>query len=167
MNDKKSPGIHAREWISPATATYLAKQLAEKKSALLASWDVYIMPLANPDGYVLIMIVVMQMVMPLVMPLVIMMVIMMVMMLLLMLIVMGLAKKKSALLGCQHLSQSVIMMVMLLNLVMRIVIILMATMVMRMRLRIYFPFSIASGMTAVILNMCIENMIFVFLNLRF
>jgi len=44
-------GIHAREWISPATATYLAKQLAEKKSALLASWDVYIMPLANPDGY--------------------------------------------------------------------------------------------------------------------
>ena len=146
MNDKKSPGIHAREWISPATATYLAKQLAEKKSALLASWDVYIMPLANPDGYmIIIIIVVMQMVMPLVMPLVIMMVIMMVMMLLLMLIVMGLAKKKSALLGCQHLSQSVIMMVMLLNLVMRIVIILMATMVMRMRLRIYFPFSIASG----------------------
>ena len=45
-------GIHAREWISPATATYLAKQLAEKKSALLASWDVYILPLANPDGYV-------------------------------------------------------------------------------------------------------------------
>ena len=43
-------GIHAREWISPATATYLAKQLAEKKSALLASWDVYILPLANPDG---------------------------------------------------------------------------------------------------------------------
>ena len=86
------PGIHAREWISPATATYLAKQLAEKKSALLASWDVYIMPLANPDGYVLIMIVVMQMVMLLVM--------MMVMMLLLMPIVMGLAKKKSALLGC-------------------------------------------------------------------
>ena len=83
MNDKKSPGIHAREWISPATATYLAKQLAEKKSALLASWDVYIMPLANPDGYDGMLLVMM-----------------MVMMLLLMPIVMGLAKKKSALLGC-------------------------------------------------------------------
>jgi len=44
-------GIHAREWISPATATYLAKQLSEKKSALLAAFDVYILPLANPDGY--------------------------------------------------------------------------------------------------------------------
>ena len=51
MLEKISPGIHAREWISPATATFLAKQLAEKKSALLASWDVYILPLANPDGY--------------------------------------------------------------------------------------------------------------------
>ena len=51
MLQKISPGIHAREWISPATATFLAKQLAEKKSALLASWDVYILPLANPDGY--------------------------------------------------------------------------------------------------------------------
>ena len=38
-----------------------------------------------------------------------------------------------------------IMMVMLLDLVMRIVIIPMAPMVMRMRLHIYFPFSIASG----------------------
>ena len=46
----KSKGIHAREWISPATASYLAKQLSEKKSALLAAFDVYILPLANPDG---------------------------------------------------------------------------------------------------------------------
>ena len=30
----------------------MVKQLAEKKSALQASWDVYILPLANPDGYV-------------------------------------------------------------------------------------------------------------------
>lgn len=44
-------GMHAREWISPATATLLAKQLVEKKSSTLAKWDIYILPLVNPDGY--------------------------------------------------------------------------------------------------------------------
>jgi len=44
-------GMHAREWISPATMTYLAKQLTEKKTSLLAKWDVYLLPLVNPDGY--------------------------------------------------------------------------------------------------------------------
>lgn len=43
-------GIHAREWISPATAAYLAKQLVERKTSVLANFDVYILALANPDG---------------------------------------------------------------------------------------------------------------------
>lgn len=50
-------GVHAREWIAPATALYIMNQLASKYSvrsdvkALLDAVDVYIMPLGNPDGY--------------------------------------------------------------------------------------------------------------------
>ena len=50
-------GIHGREWISPATATYFIRELVEIQSnaslALLAEFDVYILPVANPDGLVL------------------------------------------------------------------------------------------------------------------
>eukprot|EP00095_Tigriopus_kingsejongensis_P005647 maker-scaffold695_size110128-snap-gene-0.19 protein:Tk05647 transcript:maker-scaffold695_size110128-snap-gene-0.19-mRNA-1 annotation:"unnamed protein product" len=48
-------GIHAREWISPATVTYLINQLVEELSAdnqdLLDNLDWHILPVANPDGY--------------------------------------------------------------------------------------------------------------------
>lgn len=47
-------GIHAREWIAPATALYLINQLVEHSSEhqdLLQDMDWYILPLVNPDGY--------------------------------------------------------------------------------------------------------------------
>ncbi|KAI9553883.1 hypothetical protein GHT06_019153 [Daphnia sinensis] len=46
-------GIHAREWISPAVATYIIQQLVEvpANAKLLANVDWYIMPVMNPDGY--------------------------------------------------------------------------------------------------------------------
>ncbi|EFX86826.1 hypothetical protein DAPPUDRAFT_312746 [Daphnia pulex] len=46
-------GVHAREWISPALATYIIHQLVEDPAneGLLLSADWYIMPLMNPDGY--------------------------------------------------------------------------------------------------------------------
>ncbi|XP_063241102.1 zinc carboxypeptidase-like isoform X2 [Bacillus rossius redtenbacheri] len=48
-------GIHAREWISPATVTYILNQLltstdSQVKSAVLG-YDWYIFPSTNPDGY--------------------------------------------------------------------------------------------------------------------
>ena len=48
-------GIHAREWIAPATAFYVIEQLAKDFSAGMdndltrVNW--YFMPLLNPDGY--------------------------------------------------------------------------------------------------------------------
>ncbi|XP_034178423.2 carboxypeptidase B-like isoform X1 [Osmia lignaria lignaria] len=47
-------GMHAREWISTAVATYIMSQLVEKNSSyskLLDSSDWMILPVANPDGY--------------------------------------------------------------------------------------------------------------------
>uniref|UniRef100_A0A0C9RW39 CBPB_3 protein n=2 Tax=Fopius arisanus TaxID=64838 RepID=A0A0C9RW39_9HYME len=47
-------GMHAREWIGPAVATYILSQLVEKNSTyakLLDTTDWMILPLANPDGY--------------------------------------------------------------------------------------------------------------------
>lgn len=48
-------GIHAREWIAPATATYIIDQLVNSKDsavqALARSQRWYIFPTVNPDGY--------------------------------------------------------------------------------------------------------------------
>ena len=50
-------GIHAREWIAPATAVWLINELVTKHESdsetrdLLTSFDWYILPIANPDGY--------------------------------------------------------------------------------------------------------------------
>ena len=46
-------GIHAREWISPATATFIMKELIERSheiDSLLQFYDVFILPVAIPDG---------------------------------------------------------------------------------------------------------------------
>ncbi|XP_037808951.1 zinc carboxypeptidase A 1 [Lucilia sericata] len=49
-------GIHAREWIAPATATYLINQLLNSNVASISqvadNYNWYIFPHANPDGYV-------------------------------------------------------------------------------------------------------------------
>lgn len=45
-------GIHSREWIAPATALYLIKELTEGDARnILNDIDVVIMPLVNCDGY--------------------------------------------------------------------------------------------------------------------
>ena len=45
-------GIHAREWISPATVTYLMNQLItnEEYRDLVRQYDFFILPVTNPDG---------------------------------------------------------------------------------------------------------------------
>jgi hypothetical protein len=50
-------GIHAREWVSPATVTYITDQLISQATSggedykLVSSVDWYIVPNLNPDGY--------------------------------------------------------------------------------------------------------------------
>lgn len=53
----KNEGIHAREWISPAVATYIIHQLVEfpENDGLFRNVDWYIMPVMNPDGIRLIL----------------------------------------------------------------------------------------------------------------
>ena len=43
-------GQHAREWISPMTAMYLIEHLTDEK--ILEGFDVVVLSIANPDGYV-------------------------------------------------------------------------------------------------------------------
>ena len=47
-------GIHAREWITPATLTYMIHELVEnplKYDWILDEFDWYFVPVINPDGY--------------------------------------------------------------------------------------------------------------------
>uniref|UniRef100_A0A2A4J0Y5 Peptidase M14 domain-containing protein n=1 Tax=Heliothis virescens TaxID=7102 RepID=A0A2A4J0Y5_HELVI len=49
-------GIHAREWIAPATANYVINELLysddEETQAAAREFDWYIFPVTNPDGYI-------------------------------------------------------------------------------------------------------------------
>lgn len=51
-------GIHAREWVAPATALYIINELVTKANtdaaitSLLTKYDFFIIPVVNPDGYV-------------------------------------------------------------------------------------------------------------------
>jgi len=46
-------GMHAREWVSPASASYIIHKFVESSELdlILQHYDVYVLPLANPDGY--------------------------------------------------------------------------------------------------------------------
>ncbi|XP_058835968.1 carboxypeptidase B-like [Topomyia yanbarensis] len=47
-------GIHAREWISPATVTYIINNLVEEwddQPEYIRNIDWYVLPVHNPDGY--------------------------------------------------------------------------------------------------------------------
>jgi len=50
-------GIHAREWISPATGAYMIYELLSTYNSggnaktILDTWDLHIVPMLNPDGY--------------------------------------------------------------------------------------------------------------------
>ncbi|ODM98456.1 Carboxypeptidase B [Orchesella cincta] len=53
-NSEQKFGIHAREWISPAVATYIINELVQNASInddLFDTYDFYILPIINPDGY--------------------------------------------------------------------------------------------------------------------
>lgn len=46
-------GIHAREWISPAFALYLIRELVENEQNrnMIETVNWFIIPVLNPDGY--------------------------------------------------------------------------------------------------------------------
>ncbi|XP_077990776.1 carboxypeptidase B-like [Glandiceps talaboti] len=51
-------GIHAREWVSPATVMWMTNQFLEdytndvaQVKTLLETFDLYVLPVMNPDGY--------------------------------------------------------------------------------------------------------------------
>merc|ERR1712223_82443 len=47
-------GIHAREWASPSAVTYLMNEFLQNSQnykEILDRYDIFILPLANPDGY--------------------------------------------------------------------------------------------------------------------
>ena len=45
-------GIHAREWIAPALATYIMRELVERNATnYIDHLNFHILPSANPDGY--------------------------------------------------------------------------------------------------------------------
>jgi len=47
--------FHAREWITPATVTYMINELLNNRGNyqdILNSVDIYVVPIVNPDGYV-------------------------------------------------------------------------------------------------------------------
>uniref|UniRef100_A0A8V5GBS9 Peptidase M14 domain-containing protein n=1 Tax=Melopsittacus undulatus TaxID=13146 RepID=A0A8V5GBS9_MELUD len=51
-------GIHSREWVTQASAMWIAKQIASEygndpsTTSLLNKMDIFLLPVANPDGYV-------------------------------------------------------------------------------------------------------------------
>ncbi|KAM4672487.1 carboxypeptidase A2-like [Amazona ochrocephala] len=51
-------GIHSREWVTQASAMWIAKQIASdygkdpSTTSLLNKMDIFLLPVANPDGYV-------------------------------------------------------------------------------------------------------------------
>lgn len=46
-------GIHSREWVTPSFCIHTIKELlAEGEAGLLRKFDFFIVPVANPDGYV-------------------------------------------------------------------------------------------------------------------
>ena len=45
------PGIHAREWISPAVATFIINELVNSEPEWMDELNFRFLPSANPDGY--------------------------------------------------------------------------------------------------------------------